>query len=54
MIEASRRMIMMNRSQGEEEPGGGINPAIKGCLELKIKTLQNAHLEMRTTSWSGF
>jgi hypothetical protein len=39
MIEASQRMIMIN-SQGEL---GEINPAIKGRLELEIKTLlQNA------------
>jgi hypothetical protein len=36
MIEASQRMIMINR-QGE-----GMNPAIKRHLELEIKTLQNA------------
>jgi hypothetical protein len=44
-IEASQRMIRVNSQRGEG--GGGINPAIKRYLELQIKTLQNAHREMR-------
>jgi methyl coenzyme M reductase beta subunit len=39
MIDASQRMLRMN-SQGEEL--GGINSAMKGRLELEIKTLKNA------------
>jgi hypothetical protein len=39
MIEASQRMITINRQEGGL---GRINPAIKRHLELEIKTLQNA------------
>jgi hypothetical protein len=40
MIEASQRMIMINRQ------GGGINPAVNRHLELEINTLQNAPRDM--------
>jgi hypothetical protein len=47
MIDASQRLITIN-SQGEGELGG-INPAIKRHLELEIKTLQTAPMEMQTS-----
>ena len=44
MIEASQRMIDVNRQvEGKGGGGGGgLNPATKRHLELQIKTLQNA------------
>jgi hypothetical protein len=53
MIDASERMITINRQGGAgAKDGGGMNPAMKKHLELEIKTLQNAH-EMQI-SWNGF
>jgi hypothetical protein len=42
MIEASQRMLAINSQGGEPKDGGGMNPAMKGHLELEIKTLQNS------------
>jgi hypothetical protein len=42
MIEASQRMIDVNRQVEGKGGGGGLNPATKRHLELQIKTLQNA------------
>jgi hypothetical protein len=44
MIEASQRILEVNSQRAGEarEEGWGINPIMKGHLELEIKTLENA------------
>jgi methyl coenzyme M reductase beta subunit len=42
MIEASKRMIVINSQGGEGKEGEGMNPAINRHFELEINTLRNA------------